>query len=252
MELFKGVKEDIERTKGYSFRQKLDFIREYYKLPIIIVLAVIGIILSFIMTNHNQKEPVLTGILLNADPREEAAVSALEERFLNELQMDPKDFEVTINSGLTYAPEDNSQFEANYTTMEVLSAQAASGQLDFLAGNEKIMITLAYSDFLVDLSQVLTAEQLDKHADRLLYVDLAVLEAFQKAADSGDYSADIQIPDPSMPEKMEKPIPVLLILDECKDIKAVYNHTTEKVLFGVIANYPHQQSLLRFLDFLFS
>lgn len=246
------LKEDLETIKTFSLRQKLRFIWEYYKTPIIAILAVIGIAFSLISTSLGQKNYALSGAMLNADPRDETAAPALAERFLSELALDPEKFQVSINAGLTYVPNDKTQVESNYTTMELLIAQMSGRFLDFLIGNEKTMTALAYSEFFVDLSTVLPAEQLEKHAQRILYMDLAVLEAFKKAVENEDYEAKIDIPDPTMPEKMEKPIPILLIVDECEDVKALYSHTTEKVVFGVAVNYPQKENLLRFLDFLFS
>lgn len=252
MGMIKDLKTDVEKVKGYSFRRKLEFVREYYKLHIIVLLVAVLIAVSFIVDAGNQKETALMGALLNADPRTDVSATQLEKEFLDSLGLDPSQFQIEINTGLTYVPDDETQLEMNYATLEVLAAQVAGGLIDFAVGNYEAMLVLAYSDFFVDLSQVLTEKQLEQYAGYLLYVDMAVLEEFNKAADTGDYGADIHIPDPAKPELMQQPVPAFLKLEGNAKIGEMYSHSKEQVLFAVTGNCPNRQVLINFVDFLFS
>ena len=82
--------------------------------------------------------------------------------------------------------------------------------LDFVVCDITSMENLAYSEFFVDLSTVLTKEQLDAYAPYLLYMDMAFLEDLKEIVESENYDVEIEVPDSTKPETMEKPIPVFI------------------------------------------
>ena len=240
----------MKKLQGFTTQEKLEYIRQYYIWHIVVILAVVVIVVSSIVSAITKKDAVLNGIMLNVGNEDRLAATTLCDDFLREQGMDTNKVKVDLNSNMIYMPESDENIDSNYATLDVLAARITGKMLDFVTGNYDAMLVLSYSDYFIDLSQVMTEEQLNAYAGRLLYIDGAVLEAFRNAADTGDYSVDIKIPDPKKPELMEKPIPVFLDMEASESLKAVYPNTTEKILFAVTANYPNHQNLISFIDYL--
>lgn len=250
MKIIDDFKEDMKKMQGFTTQEKLEFIRQYYIWHIVVIVAVLVIAVSSIVSAVTKKDAVLNGIMLNVSNEGRLAAVTICEDFLRERGMDAKKVKVDLNSNMIYIPESKENIDSNYATLDVLAARITGKLLDFVAGNYNAMLVLAYSDYFIDLSQVMTEEQLNAYAGNLLYIDRAVLEAFKNAVDTEDYGADIKIPDPKKPELMETPVPVFLDVAGCEQIQAVYPNTTEKILFAVTANYPNSQNLISFIDFL--
>ena len=250
MKIIDNFKEDMKKLRGFTTQEKLEFIRQYYIWHIVVILAVVVIAVSSIVSAITKKDAVLNGIMLNVGEEGRLAATELCEDFLQKQGMDTKKVKVDLNSNMIFIPESDENIESNYATLDVLTARITGKLSDFVTGNYNAMLVLSYSDYFIDLSQVMTEEQLSAYADRLLYIDGAVLEAFRNAADTGDYGADIKIPDPQKPELMEKPVPVFLNVAGSDALKMVYPNTTEKILLSVTANYPNPQNLISFIDYL--
>lgn len=250
MRMIDNFKEDMKKLQGYTTQEKIAYIRDYYIWHIVVILAVVVIVVSSIISAATKKDAVLIGMMLNAGNEGGMAAQALCEDFLQKENLDPKKFEVELNAGMIFMPENKEAAASNSATQDVLMARISGKLLDFVAGNYNAMLTLAYSDYFVDLSKVLTDEQIETYKDRILYMDSAVLEELRKAAESEDYSADIKIPDPKKPELMKTPVPILLSMAGSEPLKAVYPNTTEVIVFAVTQNYPNHQNLISFVDYL--
>ena len=250
MKIIDNFKEDMKKLRGFTTQEKLEFIRQYYIWHIVVIVAVLVIAVSSIVSAITKKDAVLNGIMLNVSNEGRFATITLCEDFLQEKGMDTNKVEVDLNSNMIYIPESDEYMESNYATLDVLTARISGNMLDFVIGNYNAMLVLAYSGYFVDLSQAMTEEQLNAYAENILYIDQVVLDAFGNAADTGDYSADIKIPDPQKPELMEKPVPVFLNVAGSDALKMVYPNTTEKILLSVTANYPNPQNLISFIDYL--
>lgn len=231
-------------------REKIQYFWDYYKEYVIFGAVVLCIIISVVLGKLNEKEVLLTGILLNNRMTSEEAVTGLKLRFLENMQRDPAEAEVTLMIRWKYDADTNGYSEENYYALQTLSAQTAGGMLDFMTGDLDTMTVLAYGDYFEDLSLILTEEQMKRYEPYFLYMDMAVLEAARVAADAEAYDTQLIIPDCTKPETMEKPVPVFIDLSQREKLSEIYPGATGAVVLAVAANAPRVKMIAEWVDFL--
>jgi hypothetical protein len=248
-----GVMDDIkaewEKMQEKPLRERVEYFMSYYKWYVVAFVAVLAIVATTLVGSLLKKEAVLSIVMLNStNASSDSAFDDFSQRFLDIIGVDGKEFEVSITTNLTYRPEDNESLETNYTTVQTLAAQTAGALTDFIAGDLQTLQNLAYSGFFTDLSKVLSQEQMEKLSPYLCYVDMAVIEAIEKAAQAGNYELDLKIPDCKKPEEMEKPTAVLLDVSKTGWFEEIYTYTAKSTAIGVAVNAPHTQAILQLID----
>lgn len=222
---------------------------------IVAILVVVLAAALFLLISGGDETVILSGMLLNCGPEvPENTVSEVGAAFLADLQRNPDDTQVVLLTDWTYVTDDEEKTEGNYYTIQALSTYVQEGLLDFVTGNQQNMVLLAYGDFFVDLSTVLSAEQMEQHAPYLRYMDMALLEEAQ-TMDNEDMMAIIngettEFPDCSKPETMEKPIPVFIDISGCQIITALYPEGNEPLLFAVMQNAPNPDVITQWIYFI--
>lgn len=220
---------------------------------IVAILAAVLAVVLFLLISAGDKKVILSGMLLNHDPEvSEDMLSEAGTAFLAGLQADNAD--VALLTDWTYVTDDEEKAEDNYYTIQALSTYVQEGLLDFVTGDQSNMVLLAYGDFFVDLSTVLSAEQMEQYAPYLRYMDMALVEEAQKL-DNEDMMAIIngetaEFPDCTKPETMEKPIPVFIDVSGCPQITAFYQDENEPLVFAVMQNAPDPDVIAQWIDFI--
>ncbi len=245
-------REEREAVKNGTLGQKLSYFWDYYKWHTIVIIAVLIAIISLIHNIVTKKDNALTGILLNAYQYDiENTETNLVDKFIKEANIDTSECEVSLNTGLSYMPEDEAGGASyNYSTSQVINAQAGAGELDFVTGTHSAMNDWAYKGLFLDLREIMTPEQIAFYESYFIYMDQAVVEKRAEAWDKMEDTTAIPIPDSSKPETMEKPIPVMIDMTTCQKLLDAYGYEIETLAFGVTANAPNQETALAFLDFL--
>lgn len=242
MELIDEIRADRERLRGKPWREVVSHIVTYYKFHILVVLAVLIALGSWIVSASREKETVLSGVLLNSLAGNSLVTNgdtpAFSGDFLEELSLDPGKYALSFRTNLTYGIGENAY--SDYQSLTMLMSLVTAREVDFIAGDPQVLVSLAYQGYFGDLSRLLTREQQTRLEGKYLYIDLAVLEAMEAEAQP-------PIPDCRRPETMEKPVPVLLDLSESPVLRQVYPDT---VALGIAANLPHTENTLRYLDYL--
>ena len=126
---------------------------------------------------------------------------------------------------------------------------AAAGELDFITGDLGSMVGLAYQGYFVDLSEVLGEDQYESYSPYFLYIDQAVLESINTQTTETNENTP-EIPDCTKPEDMEHPVPVLIDMSQSDTLQDVYCHAFDNLVFGMVANSPHPENTLRYMDYL--
>lgn len=249
MAVMNDIKAEWEKMREKPLRERIQYFMSYYKWYVVACVAVIAIIATILVGNLLKKEPILSGVMLNStNASSDSAFDDFSNRFLDAIGMDGEEFEVSIASNLTYRPEDKESLETNYTTVQTLAAQTAGALMDFIAGDLPTLQNLAYSSFFVDLSGVLSQEQMEQLSPYLCYIDMAIIETLEEAAQAGNYDIDIEIPDCKKPEDMQKPIAVLLDVSSSGWFTEIYPYAAKSVVLGVAVNAPHMQAVLQLID----
>lgn len=252
MALMDEFKQERESVKHKTLRQKSAYFWDYYKWHVLVLLIIITFISSSIYRSLTTPDMTLNGILLNtfSDGTEDSAATLVED-FMKTQNLDTSKCEITLDTSLFYTTSTETDIVmSNYEAIQVILAQSSTGELDFIAGDENAMIDLAYKEYLADLTDILTSEQLALYEPYLLYVDWSIVEKIELAGKNNEDSSKITLPDPRNPESMEEPIPVLIDVSNSKKLTEVYNYPIETLFFGVI-NMENKDMTLEFLEFIF-
>ena len=165
----KSEREKLKNLKGFK---KVEYIWDYYKIPIIIVLAAVLLGGTYIHDILAQKDAVLYTTLVNLD-YDDVLEEKLDARFISDyLQRDPKKEEVALGV-LTYLSDsdlDHADTQYAMAMQTRLLADLNAHLIDVVLMNEKAFEGFASSGFLLELDDLLDSE--DPELRNLLQKDL--------------------------------------------------------------------------------
>ena len=96
----------------------------------------------------------------------------------------------------------------------------------------------------------MSEEQFKAYEPNLLYYDKAVLEELSNIDYTAEVIPEITLPDPSKPELVEEPVPVLPDVSSSEKISARYLVSREAYAFAFVANGVHEEKTIEFLEYL--
>ena len=244
-----------ELLKNGTFKEKIAYFFDYYKLHTFLISFVLICVGSLIYKNITKKDIILNGILLNVVSGNSAdVIEDMHDDFLEYIEVDTKEYDVFFNSSLFYNIGDDSNETqlSDFESLQAIMVQCAAGDIDFISSPLSAILDSGYSELFINLEELLTEEELALYKPYLLYIDGAVLEKKNEALDNDQNPAEILCPDPSKPEEMEEPIPVFIDVTKCEEMADIYSAYGSKTLvLGCIANAPNPERLTDFLAFLF-
>ena len=243
MKFHQLLQKDWELLKGEPLKEKLKHIWLYYKWHMGALLLLVIFITSTIYSNVAASNCVLSGIFLNPTAPSYTVLSHGEE-FLTAGSYAP-------GSGVLF---DTMHYSSNpdaedalsvYETFQLLIAKAHAGELDILVTGRSALNQLIYNEFFLDLNQFLTPEQIQAYKGQFLYMDKAFL------AQLGDLSAaPAAYPDPTKPELMTEPVPVLVDIRGSEVISTLYGDSTGLYALGFVVGGRHPETARNYLDYL--
>ena len=155
-------------------------------------------------------------------------------------------FRYNVNKGWTKPGGTKEDF----TDEETYCHAVGAGDADFIVANDFVLTEFAYNEYFFDLSEILTHEQMKIYQPYFLYYDKSVLDEINNI----DYTAKtmpiISLPNPSRPDLMEEPIPVMIDITSSEKISVLYPNSNESYAMGFIANGKNNKKALNFLKYL--
>lgn len=237
------IQKDRELLKGKSPKEKLKHIWLYYKWHFGALLLAIIYIASTIYSNVAATNCVLSGVFLNTTAPSHTVLSHGEE-FLAAGSYAPGS-EVYFDTMHYSSTPDAEDAASVYETFQLLMAKAHAGELDLLVTGSGTLNQLIYNEFFLDLNQVLASEQIQAYEGRFLYMDKAFL------AQLGDLSAvPVSYPDPTKPELMTEPVPVLIDIRGSKAVSTLYGDSADLYALGFVVGGQHPETAQNYLDYL--
>ena len=128
----------------------------------IIAVAAILAITSFIYQAVTRKETALYALFLNSFVSAESSAEAYKQRFLDTTEINSDEYEITVDTTMYFQP--NSMDENTYNVVEKISVYVAAGEIDLLCADQAAFEYYAYLEYLNDLRNVLTPEQIEKYS----------------------------------------------------------------------------------------
>ena len=230
---------NLKKMKDKPINEKLSYVFTYFKLPIVITLVALVFVSSMIYNSATKKDMALSLCCVNsyAVP---GAVQEYLENFAKEIGIDLKKYEVFALEGIYISETDT---VTSYQSEQILMVQIASELLDLMVADQNIITGYAYQETFLDLSQVLTTEQLQKYGADLLYMDLAWVEIISNLSFG---EALPNLPNPTKPEEMEKPVPIALRIPENSALSQLCYPYGDGVI-AVAANTNNTENAVAFL-----
>ena len=161
--------ENREAISRMSLPQKLGYVFEYYKFPLVLILIVCVALGSVIYYRVSWKEPVLYVAYANISVGS-GLDSELGEAFIRACGIDPRRSEVRVYRNL-YLSQDASvqNHEYAYASRLKLMAAVTNGQLDVVLMNREAYDLLSAGGYLLPLKELLSGKPglLSRVEDRL-------------------------------------------------------------------------------------
>ncbi len=256
------IREQQRKLKGKSFKEKLTYFWDYYKIHTIVAVVVIIFLVVIIKDMVNNKDYGFYAAITDVDVTM-AEGNLWGEDFASYAGIDLDEFECSTDTSLTLSADSNSTYSmANY---EKLMVMASAGTVDVITGESEEFENLAQNGFFANLEEILPDETLEKYKDRIYYTDSATFSEFDDATSDVDpkkirAEKEINHMDPST---MKNPVPVGIIITDAARIKSsmcyeYINYDEEKyqgqkreAVLGIPVSALHVDKSIVFIDYLF-
>ena len=232
----------LKNLKGKPFKDKVEHIVTYFWMPILITLAILIGLVSYIVHVATMKETALSVICLNAYC-DNALANEYVTGFAQDAGIDLEEYELYISTDLTL---DNQDLNTSYNTAQVIVAQVAAHSVDMIAGDLETATRYFYQEMFWELDQILTAEQKEKYGDYFLYADMAVLRQLQE-----ELIESPVFPDPTKPEEMAEPVAIAIRVPQGSGFwESCYTYWRSDIAVGIVATSENMENVLAFLDYI--
>ena len=164
MRLLDQIRKDRKQLQELPDRQsRLQFIWDYYKIPILAVLFIVTVALIGMINAGRNADVVMRAVLLNSD----AVISECDEtpfsKMFADAGVDMKGKKVEVNDKLSLERDYTSDEDGQ--TLQVIAAMLTMGDLDLFVADEKQFARFSEEGVFADLNKLIEKEILDRFAD---------------------------------------------------------------------------------------
>lgn len=241
MKLKQKASPELEKLKTLHGPQKIRYIWDYYKLPIV-VLCILLYILGYSLYGHfTHKETILYTALVNVSASD-SLTEQLSTGFLDSLDQDTSKITMQLYTGLYLTDDETNPYhEYTYASRMKILASIDGKQLDVVLMNKEAFDAFSQNGYLCDLEELLSSEDVDLY-NRLkphLVTNTVILE---------DNSTDLQL-DPSITyQAVTEEHPFGLDLSQTSMISDA--GFSDIVYLGIIANSPRTEEAIDYVRYL--
>ena len=241
MKLKQKASPELEKLKTLHGPQKIRYIWDYYKLPIV-VLCILLYILGYSLYGHfTHTEKILYTALVNVSASD-SLTEQLSTGFLDSLDQDTSKTTMQLYTGLYLTDDETNPYhEYTYASRMKILASIDGKQLDVVLMNKEAFDAFSQNGYLCDLEELLSSEDVDLY-NRLkphLVTNTVILE---------DNSTDLQL-DPSITyQAVTEEHPFGLDLSQTSMISDA--GFSDIVYLGIIANSPRTEEAIDYVRYL--
>lgn len=214
------IDEEKNKLREMSFKMKLEYIWDYYKLWIIGIICGVAFLTSIITTVLNKPdEMILNAVFLNTgliDVDETSIISG----YLEDSGIQAEEDQVFIDVSMHIDRSGNDYMNMNYD--QKMMAYIASQSVDIIMGDEDNFLFYAGNGALLDLKEALPEELLLSLEENLYYASAE--------EDDSPHAYGIKIPDSTVLKEYE-----------------TFGFTP---VFSIPANSPNVGNAVKFLEYL--
>lgn len=224
---YQGVRDEIRqqqmKTKDMSFKEKLGYFWDYYKIHTVAVLFALFLVFSLVHDITTSKEYSFYAVMLNADSMPS---DGLEAAFAEYAGLDENKYDCFIDTYSVMSMHNTSQYDM--ATSQKLMALTQTNDLDIAVFDSEVYNNYAYNEMFADLRTLFTEEELAPYKEHLYYIDYAYIRSGEDDMDYENpallYYDNMTVPSPEQiaaeadrhrhPDEMEEPVPVGIFVDK--------------------------------------
>jgi len=150
-----------------TFKEKLAYFFYYYKMHVLVTALIIFGLSYLIYTYATQKETVFQVAYINGFPNVDKEL--FMDEYTKTIEFDPKKQEVILDDSF-YIDLDNMSM-LDEQSAEKIYILASAGELDACVVDETYFEVLAEGGYLLNLENVLSAQQKETYQDKFFYYD---------------------------------------------------------------------------------
>lgn len=238
MPLIDDIRENNKKMKGKSFKEKLQYFWEYYKLPTIVIVFALILVISLIKTAINNRDVAFEAVMVNCIDTPDPV------QFEEILGIDQKKEAVVYDNSFSMLADPASYNESFYTSAQKLVAVVAAAQVDVMISDKELSESYFNSEFFADLRNYFTEEEL-----------LKMNEPYED--ENGNLTEPNKVIWHQMiNEETGEPIgeymPIAIDIGDAPAITSVPCCYYEHVYFTVFVNTQHPEDIRKFYDHLYS
>lgn len=162
-----SLRQDRETLKRLEPKARIQFIWDYYRLPIIAAAVGLALLITAVGLNLGRGEVAMYAVFVNTDQTGLEPDAALLDAVLEEAGTDMGKKHIDITANL-YLGQDGTY---DGETIMVLSALFGISDLDLFAADEAVFRRYADQNAFADLSKLIEPELLGEHERDLYYYD---------------------------------------------------------------------------------
>ncbi len=166
----KHVQELGQTLKPMPWKKRIDHLWTYYKSVLVVIIVIISLI-SIVVTsvNNANRNILISGALVNTDTGVEGQ-TYLSEKYQEKWLAAGVEGYADIIYVYFQDIENTNEVEFTYNAVTRVVAMTAAQELDYVIMNQLGLETYLGHDMFEDLHEILTAEELEQFADKLIYL----------------------------------------------------------------------------------
>lgn len=232
-----------EKLKNLHGLKKVQYIWDYYKLPLVVLCIFLYIIGYSLYGHFTHKETVLYTALVNVSVSDSLS-EQLSTSFLDYLEEDISKNTMQLYTGLYLTDDETNPYhEYTYASRMKILASIDSEQLDVVLMNKEAFDAFSQNGYLCNLEELLSDQDaaLYNRLKPYLATNTIILE---------DNSIDLQFDSSLTYEAVTEEYPVGLDLSKADLIhRAGFDDT---VYLGIIQNSTHKDTAVNYVQYIFS
>lgn len=254
MPISDDIKKEHQKTKDMSFKGKLSYFWDYYKVHTFVAIISVIIIVTVIHDIVTSKDYAFYGVYFNA--RQTFSAEEQMNTFCDYAGIDTEKYQAMLDNTMYYSTEDMS--ETTIASSQKFAAMIQTGEIDMVIADEDVFTNYAINEIFYDLRDILPEDILEQYKDRIYYIDRAHIKAANddEAARQYDFASDYynelakKFKDHHDPELMEDPIPLGIYVTDTPVISSSVCYEGKDAVYGIPTNTKRADIAILYLRFL--
>ena len=259
--IWEETKTQGAKMKGRPLKEKLDYFWEYYKIHTIVAATVIALIASLVHAWVTSKDMALGVVISNSMA---GAMEGVTDKWIQDLSelidFDPKKYEVSIDTSIMLGSASNSA-DQDYANMQKMAAMFSASSIDILTADSEIFERYAQNEYLHDLRDLYSDEELRKFEGHIYYTDASTFSDYEDTETDVMAKQAAYVIDHRDPSSMKEPVPVGIYADESTligqsqiyfnldSLEPYQGHPSEAII-GIAVNTPRAEAAKTGLEYL--